>query len=208
VLRTTILVGALSVACAPRHAAPVTAPPLPALASEVQHSGRLWIELGGYTEDRQCMRPTGQSSVCFSGVHDAVASALAQTAWTSFPAVAKKVKGDDLAPGDYLLLVSVEIEALPPDAQGPGWSAAARARWKLVRDGLPIASGAVASRSRADFAYGRLLGLAAGEVVGAVSAHIAGRIGELPEDRPQPPVPLPPVAASELGRPERTAKKN
>lgn len=171
------------------------------------HSGRLWIELSGLTEDRQCVRPTGQNSVCFSRVHDAIATALAQTAWTSFPAVAKKVKGDDLAPGDYVLLVALEIDALPPDARGPGWSAAARARWKLVRDGLPVASGTVASRSRADFAYGSVLGIAAGEVVGAVSAHIAGRVGELPESRPQPPVPLPPVAARDLAAPPLTAQR-
>jgi hypothetical protein len=200
-------VTALVLGCAPRHVAPVETRPLPPLAAEVQHSGRLWVELSGYTDDRQCVRPEGQTSVCFSGVHDAIATSLAQTAWTSFPAVARKVKGDDLAPGDYLLLVSVEIDAMPPDARGPGWSAAARARWKLVRDGLPVASGTVASRSRADFAYGNVLGVAAGEVVGAVSAHIARRIGDLPEPRPQPPVPLPPVAARDLEAPARTAQR-
>jgi hypothetical protein len=201
VLRTTIVGAALMLGCTARHAAPVTSPPLPPLAGEVQHSGRLWVELVGYTEDRQCARPKGQSSVCFMGVHDAVTSALAQTAWTSFPAVATKQKGDDLAPGDYLLLVSIELDAVPPDARGPGWSTAARAKWKLVRDGIPVASGAVASRSRADFAYGRVLGIAAGEVIGAVSAHIAGRVGELPEERPQPVVPLPPVLVGETPKP-------
>jgi hypothetical protein len=187
-------------ACAPRHTARVGTGELPPHPrAVVQHSGRLWVELRGHTADRQCARPEGQRTVCFDAVHDAIGRAIAETAWPSFPAIAIKAHGDDLAPGDYLLLVSVELEPIAPDARGPGWSAAARASWKLVRDGLPVTSGEARSRSRAQFAYGRALGVAAGEVIGAVGAHIAGVLGELPESRPMQAVPLPPVTVIASG---------
>jgi hypothetical protein len=195
VLRSLLLLSALSTGCAPRHHAPVAAPDLPPLTASVQHSGKLWVELRGGTEDQQCVRPDGQRRLCFDGVHQALGRALVSTAWTSFPAVAVKQRGDDLDPGDYLLLVSLELDPLPPDARAAGWSAAAHAKWQLARDGLPIASGAVASRSRSDFAYGRPLGVAAGEVIAAVGAHISGRLGSLPESKRPPDIPLPPVVA-------------
>ena len=187
----------IAAGCTPVHTADVAAPALPALPTEApRHSGRLWLELGGATADRQCSKPTGHSAVCFDGVHAALASVLAQTAWTSFPRVALKEKGDDLVQGDYVLLVALEVEPREPDSSEPGWSALARARWRLVRDGIPVASGEASSRSRAGFAYGSALGVAGGEVVTALGVHIAERIASVPEAKPTAPVPLPPVRVS------------
>lgn len=76
-----------------------------------------------------------------------------------------------------------------------------------MRDGLPIATGAAASRSRGDFAYGRALGVAASEVVAAVGTHIAERVSALPEERPRVAVPLPPVAAGEAPAPRSLARR-
>jgi hypothetical protein len=196
VRRTLLLLSALSISCAARHRAPVAAPDLPPMPASVRHSGKLWVELRGVTDDEQCVRPDGQLRLCFDGVHAALGRSLVSTAWTSFPAVKIRQRGDDLEPGDYLLLVSLELDPLPPDARSTGWAAAAHANWHLARDGMPLTSGVVASRSRAGFAYGRPLGIAAGEVIAAVGAHIADRLSKLPESKPSPDVPLPPVIAA------------
>jgi hypothetical protein len=182
--------------CAVRHTAHVAPPTLPPLPAKVQHSGRLWIVLAEHTDDQQCSRPPGNNRLCFADVHGSLAAAIAQTSWSSFPGVALKQKGDELVPGDYVLLVDLDLHPLPPSDRGPGpgWSAAGYASWKLVRDGMPIASGNAASKSRSDFAYGSGLGIAAGEVIGAISAHISDKIVALPERRPLAPVPLPPIA--------------
>ncbi len=191
-----VAVAPLALGCAARHTAPVAAPALPPLPAQVQHSGRLWVVLDAQTEDEQCARPEGAAKLCFSRVQSALATAIADTSWSSFRSVALKQKGDELAPGDYVLLVDLDLHPLPPSerAPGPGWSAAGYARWRLVRDGLPIANGSAASRSRADFAFGRALGIAAGEVVAALGTHIARELSALPEQKPRPAVPLPPIA--------------
>jgi hypothetical protein len=196
VLRPLITLTLLSIGCAPRHHAPIATPDLPPIPAVNRHSSKLWIELRGATDDEQCVRPAGERLLCFDGVHQALGRALASAAWTSFPAVQLRRRGDDLAAGDYLLLVTLELDPVPPNARSTGWSATARASWQLARDGLPVTRGVVRSRSRADFAYGRPLGIAAGEVIAAVGAHIAERLGSLPEDRPMPDVPLPPVIAA------------
>lgn len=200
-----LLVFAGVAGCTPRHTAPVAVPVLPPLEASVRHSGRLWVELRGFTEDKQCQRPAGKNPICFARVHEALATALEQTTWASFPSVALRQKGDNLEPGDYVLLVELELYPVAPDPLGPGWSAAGQVRWKLVRDGLPVLGGSARSRSRADFAYGSPLGVAAGEVIGALGAHIAGRVSELPESHPRAGVPLPPVAVSESKEPTRLA---
>jgi hypothetical protein len=183
--------------CAPRHVAQVGVPELPPLPGPaVRHSGKLWIELRGYTEGRQCARPEGQRTLCFDRVDEAMARAILQTTWTSFPGVALKRRGDELGPGDYLLLVTAAVLPVASHLEGPGWSSEAHAGGQLARDGLPVASGEASSRSRAGFGYGRALGVAAGEAIGAIAAHIASRLVELPEARPQPAVPLPPVMAA------------
>lgn len=183
-----------ALACTQHHTAPVASAELaPPGEPAVQHTGRLWIELEG-TPDKQCERTTTERPLCFSGVRDAVGSALGRTLWPSFPQVAVKRKGDDIQPGDYLLHLRLRIDGREPDASAPGWAAAVSGRWQLVRDGLPLAGESVSSRSRGDFPYGRALGAGAGEAVDAVSMHIARVIGQLPELRPIASRPLPAVA--------------
>lgn len=171
----------------------------------VPHSGRLWIELEG-TPDRQCSRPEGQRPLCFAGIGEALGASIERTLWPAFPHVAVKRKGDNLEPGDYLLHVTLAMQPLAADEHGPGWSAAARAEWKLVRDGLPLASERVASRSRSEFPYGRSLGAGASEVVSSIAVHVASVVGGLPEMRPVPGVPLPPVATEARTGPLFTAR--
>lgn len=187
------LAAASLAACSHHHAAPVAVSSLPPPPETMQrHSGRLLVELSEHTDDRQCV--TGERRpVCFLAVREAVGTAVTSGLWPAFPEVRVKQKGDDVRPGDYLLLLKVELGALPPDRSGPGWSATATASWQLVRDGIPLAGESVASRSRADFAFGSELGVAAGEVVDAVAVHVASTVGSLPELRPTPGAPLPPV---------------
>jgi hypothetical protein len=165
-----------------------------------RHSGRLWIELDGYTEGSQCVS-RGERPVCFLGVDDQLARSLERVLWPAFPDVRVKRKGDDLSPGDYILLVSLDLDALPPGERGPGWSASASGSWRLIRDGIPLATEKVASRSRSDFPYGHTLAVGASEVVDAIAVHVAVTVGGLPETRPDPAVPLPQVVARDQSGP-------
>jgi hypothetical protein len=189
-----IVAAGFSFACTHHHHATVRsaelAPPVDAM---VAHSSRLWIELEG-TPDRQCERTASERALCFAEVHAALGGALERTLWPSFPSVSVKRKGDNVAPGDYLLHLRVRVDSSPPSATGPGWSANVRGTWQLVRDGIPLAGESVATTSRSEFAYGRALGSAAGESFDAVSMHIAGVVGQLPELRPIAPRSLPTVA--------------
>ncbi|MCA9594064.1 MAG: hypothetical protein KC776_12160 [Myxococcales bacterium] len=179
--------------CSHHHGARLARAPLSPPPVEMErHSGRLWIELAGYTEGSQCV-DRGERPLCFLGVDDQLAYSLERVLWPAFPEVRVKQKGDDLAPGDYILLVDLKLDALPPDDAGPGWSASAQGSWRLIRDGLPLATEKVASRSRATFPYGHTLAVGASEVVDAVAVHVAMTVGMLPETRPEPAVPLPPV---------------
>jgi len=166
-------------------------PPPP--VAMVQHTGRLWLDVENQTPDRQCVKPESERRLCFARVSEALGETLERTLWPSFPGVRVKKKGDNLEPGDYVLLVELTIDAVPADASGPGWSAAARGSWRLVRDGIPVSGETFASRSRAEFAYGRALGVGGGEVVNAIGVHIASVVGQLPESRPIAGVPLPAV---------------
>lgn len=189
-----IVAAGLSLACTHHHHAPVRSAELaPPAGAMVAHSSRLWIELEG-TPDRQCEQTPTERALCFADVQAALGSALRRTLWPSFPDVSVKRKGDNVAPGDYLLHLRVRVESSPPNGAGPGWSANVRGTWQLVRDGLPLAGETVASTSRNEFAYGRALGSAAGESFDAVSVHIAGVLGQLPELRPVAPRSLPKVA--------------
>ncbi|MES1174429.1 MAG: hypothetical protein ABUL62_08870, partial [Myxococcales bacterium] len=78
------------------------------------------------------------------------------------------------------------------------WSAGARGNWRLDRDGQTLAGEQVASRSRADFAYGAPLGAGASEVVDAIAVRIGMTLGGVPESRVVSPVPLPAVATAPL----------
>jgi hypothetical protein len=184
--------------CVQHHQAKVQTALLPPPSeSPVQHTGRLWIELGDVTWENQCRTPKGQRQVCFDGVRKAAFGALARSLWTSFPEVTLR-DGDAVPAGDYLLKLDITIDAVPPDADGPGWSALAAGGFRLSRDGKTLHEERLGSRSRASFAYGSALGIGAGEVVDAFAAHVAGVLGSVAEDRPLRPAPLPAVVAEVL----------
>lgn len=184
--------------CIQHHEARVQTALLPPPGeSPVQHTGRLWVELGDATWQTQCRAPKGQRQLCFGGVRRAAFGALERSLWTSFPEVTLR-EGEALAAGDYLLQLDVTLDALPPDADGPGWSAVATGGFRLSRDGKLLLEQRLGSRSRAAFAYGSALGVGAGEVVDAFAAHVAGVLGALAEERPLRPAPLPVVIAEVL----------
>jgi hypothetical protein len=195
----SLVLGLSLLGCVEQHRARV-APPLlaPPEKREVLHTGRLFIELEGYTADRQCDKPAGLRALCYEHVQDALAGSLREVLWASFPYVGVRGRGDELRPGDYLLLVSVSIETLPPGAHGAGWSAAVKGQYRLVRDGMPVTEAEFESRSRAEFAYGRPLGVAAGEVVGGLAAHLGQVLAELPEPHQIVQQPLPAVVAKPI----------
>jgi len=185
-------------ACAQYHDARVqTALLPPPSATPVVHSTKLWIELGNATWENQCRAPKGQRPLCFDGVRRAAFGALERSLWTSFPEVALR-DGDTLQAGDYVLRLDITLNALPPDAEGPGWSALAAGGFQLSRDGRVLHEERLGSRSRATFAYGSALGVGAGEVVDAFASHVAGVLGAVAEERPMRAAPLPAVVAEVL----------
>lgn len=193
--------------CFGGHTAEVQRSQLPPLPDPItRHGGRLVIQLSAEgVPDSQCVAYEQYQTLCFVGVQSAIEDSLADLLWPSFPEVKVRQHGDELEPGDYLVQVELKLDALPPDASRYGWSAAAKGRWRVVRDGLPLEGESLSTRSRGDFAYGSGLGQAAGEVVDAVAAHIAGVIVRLPEAAPRPPVPLPPVVLKNSYAPDRSA---
>jgi hypothetical protein len=196
--------------CLQHHSAKVqTALLPPPSATPVLHTGKLWVELGSATWENQCRSLKNQRLLCFDGVRRAAFNALSRSLWTSFPEVALR-DGDRLETGDYILTVDVTIDAVPPDAEGPGWSALGAGGFRLSRDGKVVREERLGSRSRAAFPYGTALGVGAGEVVGAFAAHIAEVLGAIPEERPLPMAPLPAVMAevvtpAHLGAPAHSA---
>lgn len=182
--------------CALEHRAPLRSAELPPLAPTVLHSNKVWIDVAERTPENDCVSPKNARLLCFERLRTTLGSALTRSLWTSFPSV--ELGGRDARPGDYVLHVELDLEALPPDAQGPGWSAGARGQWRLERDGKTLAGAQVASRSRAEFAYGAPLGAGASEVVDAIAVRIGMTLGGVPESRVVLPVPLPEVASAPL----------
>jgi hypothetical protein len=181
--------------CMQHHEARVTTGRLPPpSATPVQHTARLWVELGDATWENQCRSPQGQRLLCFDGVRAAAFTALERSLWASFPEVVLR-DGDVVRPGDYLLRLDVTLDAAAPDADGPGWSAVASGGFRLTRDGKVLHEERIGSRSRATFAYGSALGVGAGEVVDAFATHVAEVLGNVPEERPLRAAPLPAVVA-------------
>jgi|GEM_PF-6439599 len=198
VAAVTSLSCALLAGCMQNHEAKVQTSLLPPpSASPVQHTGRLWVELGSATWENQCRTPKGQRMLCFDGVRRATFGALERSLWTSFPEVALR-DNDAVQAGDYVLTLDVTLNALAPDADGPGWSAVAAGGFRLSRDGKILHEERLGSRSRPAFAYGSALGVGAGEVVDAFAAHVAEVLGTVAEDRPLRPAPLPAVVAEVL----------
>jgi len=205
----SLVVASSMFGCVEQHRARVTPPLLaPPEKREVLHTGRLFIELDGYTADRQCSTPAGRRALCYERVQAALAGSLREVLWASFPYVGVRGRADELRPGDYLLLVSLAIEALPPGAHGAGWSAGVKGEYRLVRDGMPVTEAEFESRSRAEFAYGRPLGVAAGEVIGGLAAHLGQVLAEVPEPHQIVQQPLPVVVAKpiQLDLPDATRR--
>lgn len=193
-----VVFSCLAAGCVQTHEAKVqTALLPPPSAAPVQHTGKLWVELGDATWENQCRTPKGQRMLCFDGVRRAAFGALERSLWTSFPDVELR-GGDAPQPGDYVLTLDVTINALPPDADGPGWSAVAAGGFRLSRDGKVLHEERLGSRSRAAFAYGAALGVGAGEVVDAFAAHVAEVLSAVAEERPLRAAPLPAVVAEVL----------
>ncbi len=146
------------------------------------------------SRETQCVAYEKFHPVCFYNVRPALEQGLARSLWPTFPEVVIGTP-KDAGPSDYLLQVDVTLDALPPDDAGPGWSAGARSRFRLLREGKIVAEETLASRSRAQFAYGAPLGEAATEVMNATVLHVASAIYQVPESRPDAPMPLPRVAS-------------
>jgi hypothetical protein len=199
-----LLVGfglALASGCNLEHHAPLRSAELPPLSPTVLHANRLWIDVAERTPEYACVAPNDARLLCFERLRSTLGLALTRSLWTSFPGVEVKRASKSIPAGDYLLHIDLALEALPPDANGPGWSAGARGNWRLERDGQTLAGEQVASRSRSDFAYGAPLGAGASEVVDAIAVRIGMTLGGVPESRLISPMPLPPVATAPLDTP-------
>jgi diadenosine tetraphosphatase ApaH/serine/threonine PP2A family protein phosphatase len=183
--------------CSLEHHAPLRSAELPALAPSVLHSNRLWIDVADRMPDNDCVAPGNARLLCFERLRTTVGTALSRSLWSSFPGV-DLLTSKGAPPSDYVLHVDLDLEALPPDASAPGWSAGARGHWRLERNGQTLAGEQVASRSRTEFAYGAPLGIGASEVIDAIAVRIGMTLGGIPETRLVEPVPLPEVATAPL----------
>jgi len=158
------------------------------------HSGRLVIAIDKGTKETQCVKNEKYSPLCFQEVRTAMARSLSSNFWPSFREIVVK-KADELQPGDYLLEIQLALEPLPPDETGPGWSVGTKVQYRLSREGTTLVQETLASRSRADLPYGAPLSEAASDTVAATLYHVAARVSQVPETRPEAPPELPEVAS-------------
>lgn len=194
----------LSGGCNLDHHAPLRSAELPPLAPTVLHSNRLWLDFAERMPENKCVAPGDARLLCFDRLRSTLGLALTRSLWSSFPGI-ERLRGGSSAPADdYVLHVDLDLAALPPDASGPGWSAAASGSWRLERTGKTLAGERVTSRSRAEFAYGSELGTGASEVLDAIAIRIGMNLGGVPESRVLSPLPLPPVATAPLTPAEPT----
>lgn len=213
-LRNRLLVGLLAGAtlggatgCSTHHWARVESAELsPPKGDQVLHTSRLVVDVVDSTDATECVVYEKYSPVCFHNLRPSLEKGLENTLWASFPEV---VIGSvrDAGPSDYVLEVDVTLDALPPDDAGPGWSAGARSRFRLLREGKVLREETLASRSRAVFPYGAPLGTGASEAVDATILHIAERVSAVPESRPHPEEQLPTVAARQIEAPKAADKQ-
>ncbi len=207
--RVTLLGAALGMlfllpACSTRHWAHVAETSLPPPSGEkVLHTTRLIVHIPETSEGTQCVAYEKYHPICFYNIRDSLEKGLVRGLWPSFPEV---IIGspEDAQPSDYLLQVDVTLDALPPDDAGPGWSAGARSRFRLLREGKVLKEETLASRSRAHFPYGTPLGEGATEVIDATIHHVAQTISLVPETRPDTPVGLPQVASRAMEKSKET----
>lgn len=193
-----LLSSALLAACSTHHWAEVKSvvgPPPP--GSRHLHSSRLIVSVSEETGEVQCAKSERYRPVCFHNLRSALSQALSRNFWSSFP---ETEIGDPKKAGaeDYLLEVSLVLETLPPGPAGPGWSTGAKSHYRLTRGGHVLAEQTLASRSRADYAYGAPLGEGASDTLDAIAEHIVLHVSQVPELKPELPRPLPPVASRSI----------
>lgn len=194
-------------ACSTHHWAEVAANDLPAPPAErVLHTDRLIVELSSESGETQCVVDDGRHPVCFYNLRSTLEHGLAQSLWPAFPQVVVG-KAQHKKPRDYVLQVEVLLDALPPDDAGPGWSAGARSRYRLLREGKVLSEETLASRSRAHFPYGSSLGEGATEVIDATILHISRAVSEVPETYPYEALPLPKVASRKVSAPDKRLRR-
>jgi hypothetical protein len=192
--KAAVLAACLLPGCALTHSAPISARPLPTPPGpHVVHQGRLLIVIGEDTRQTQCSKNDRYQPVCFEDVRHALGDFMREGFWPSFRE-ARVGRAEDKTSDDYVLEVSVALEALPPDADGPGWSAGAKASYQLTHKGETLLSEALASRSRADFPYGAPLAQGATDTLAAIAYHIGTRVCQAPEAQPEVRPELPRVA--------------
>ena len=190
-----LLLGAVP-ACTTHHWAEVATSSLPPPPGrKVLHTSPLHIHVVRGTEETQCLVHEEYRPVCYYNVRPAIEAGLERSLWPAFPEVVLG-SAEDAQPGDYVLEVDLDLDALPPDPSGPGWSAGVRGRYRLLRDGQVRFEGTLATRSRAEFPYGAPLGTGASEAMDAALQHIAREISQVEESRPDPITPLPRVAGA------------
>lgn len=190
-----LLLGALP-ACTTHHWAEVATSSLPPPPGrKVLHTSPLHIRVADGTDQTQCLVHEEYRPVCYYNVRPAIEAGLERSLWPAFPAVTVD-SAERAQPGDYVLEVDLDLDALPPDPSGPGWSAGVRGRYRLLRDGQVRFEGTLATRSRAEFPYGAPLGTGASEAMDAALQHIAREISQVEENRPDPITPLPRVAGA------------
>ncbi len=181
--------------CSTHHWAPVETSQLPPPPGPVvRHTTRIVVDVQPGTEANQCVVYQKHHPICFYNVRPALEQSLTRSLWPSFPEIIVGA-ADSARPGDYVLQVDLLLDALPPDNQGPGWSAGARGRFRLLRDGQVLSEQTTASRSRSHFAYGAPLGEGASEALDATVQHIAKAVFQVPEHKPDQPLLLPQVAS-------------
>jgi hypothetical protein len=209
-LRSTV--GALPIfclilaSCTTHHWAQVatsTLPPPP--GPKVLHSSPLRVHVADATQDTDCVKHQDHHPVCYFNVRPAIEAGLVKNLWPAFPEVTLG-EPEDAAPAEYVLEVDLELDALPPDASGPGWAAGVRGRYRLLRDGETVFESTLATRSRGEFPYGAPLGTGASEAMDAALQHIAREISQVDESRPDPITPLPRVASRVVSSAPPSAK--
>lgn len=187
-----LVTACLGFACSPAevigHRVAVENVPVYAEAAPVKHASRLWIELREETPNTQCVQALRKQPLCFREVQERLGTQLVRLLGPSFPDVRVRRRGDALEPGEYLLRVQLQLNAVEPGTD-VGWGTVARGRWQLVRDGFSLAREGFSSHSERRFTYGSALGVGAGEVVAAVAARISSQLGSFPETRRQFPTP-------------------
>lgn len=188
-----LFVGASALACSTSHWAEVKSiegPPPPGQRS--LHTGRLFVSLDRSISEIQCVRIDRYRPVCFHNLRSSLEAALSKNFWSSFP---ETIIGSskDATERDYVLEVHFAFETLPP-GDGPGWSTGAKSHYRLLRAGEVLHEETLASRSRADYAYGTPLGEGATDTLDAIAQHIVLRVSQVPEFEPCAPRPLPAVA--------------